>query len=283
MSLHDPRLTPARPDLAAAKLRGIIDAPRFVEGQARRVVATSAPVRKEPSPEASLTSEALFGETVTVYETTEEGWAWGQLDADGYVGWLPAEALGATGIPATHKVSALRTPVFPGPSIKLPPVELLSFGACVTIVETRERFAVTDGGGFIFGNHLAPLDSVEPDFVAVAARFLGAAYLWGGRSSLGLDCSGLVQVALAATGIKAPRDSDMQESALGAPVPFNGDISVLARGDLVFWPGHVGIIEDGETLLHATAAYMSVVREPLAAALARIEAASAPVRSVRRL
>ncbi|MGA0561754.1 C40 family peptidase [Ancylobacter sp. VNQ12] len=283
MTLHDPRLTPARPDLAALHLRGIVEASRFVEGQARRVIATSAPVRKEPSPEASLTTEALFGETVTVYETTEEGWAWGQLDADGYVGWLPAEALGALGLPATHKVSALRTPVFPGPSIKLPPLELLSFGARVAIVEMRERFAVTQEGGFIFGNHLAPLDSVEPDFVAVAAHFLGAAYLWGGRSSLGLDCSGLVQVALAAAGLKAPRDSDMQEHALGAPVAFDGDLSVLRRGDLIFWPGHVGIVEDRDTLLHATAAYMSVVREPLAAALKRIEAASAPVRSVRRL
>lgn len=283
MTLHDPRLTPARPDLAALHLRGIVEASRFVEGQARRVIATSAPVRKEPSPEASLTTEALFGETVTVYETTGEGWAWGQLDADLYVGWLPAEALGALGLPATHKVGALRTPVFPGPSIKLPPLELLSFGARVTVTETRERFAVTEGGGFIFGNHLAPLDSVEPDFVAVAARFLGAAYLWGGRSSLGLDCSGLVQVALDAAGINAPRDSDMQERTLGAPVAFDGDISVLRRGDLIFWPGHVGIVEDGDTLLHATAAYMSVVREPLAAALKRIEAASAPVRSVRRL
>lgn len=283
MTLHDPRLTPARPDLAALHLRGIVEASRFVEGQARRVIATSAPVRKEPSPEASLTTEALFGETVTVYETTEEGWAWGQLDADLYVGWLPAEALAAPGASATHKVSALRTPVFPGPSIKLPPLELLSFGARVAIVETRERFAVTQEGGFIFGNHLAPLDSVEPDFVAVAARFLGAAYLWGGRSSLGLDCSGLVQVALAAAGLNAPRDSDMQERALGAPVAFDGDLSVLRRGDLIFWPGHVGIVEDGDTLLHATAAFLSVVREPLAAALKRIEAASAPVRSVRRL
>ncbi|MDQ0512436.1 C40 family peptidase [Ancylobacter amanitiformis] len=279
----DPRLTPARPDLAAAHLRGVVDAARFIEGERWRVRAVSAPVRREPSPEAPLTTEALSGETVTVYETTPEGWAWGQLEADLYVGWLPVEALAAPGAPVTHKVAALRTPVFPGPSIKLPPRELLSFGSRVGVVEMRERFAVTQDGGFLFAGHLVPLDAVEEDFVAVAARFLGAAYLWGGRSSLGLDCSGLVQVSLAAAGIAAPRDSDMQERALGAPVAFEGDIAVLERGDLVFWPGHVGIVEDRGTLLHATAAFMSVVREPLAGALARIAAASAPVRSVRRL
>lgn len=279
----DPRLTPARPDLAAAHLKGVVVAPRYVEGTAQIVVRASAPMRKEPDPSAPLVTEALFGESVTVYEMTIEGWAWGQIDADGYVGWLPAEALAAPGAPATHKVRALRTPLFPGPSIKLPPMELLSFGSRLTITGTRERFAVTETGGFVFADHLTPLDSYEDDFVVVAARFLGAAYLWGGRSSLGLDCSGLVQVALNACGIPSPRDTDMQEAALGNPVAFSGDLAELKRGDLVYWPGHVGIVEDADTLLHATAYFMSVVREPLKDALTRIEALGTPVRSVKRL
>ncbi len=283
MNELDLRLTPARPDLAAASLRGIVEAPRYAEGAAYRVVHPAAPVRKEPSPEAPLTTEALFGETATIYELTEEGWAWGQLDADGYVGWLPAEALAPAAAGATHKVAALRTPVFPGPSIKLPPQALLSLGCRVTVTEARERFSVTAEGGFIFTAHLAPLDVVEGDVVAAAARYLGAAYLWGGRSSLGLDCSGLVQMALGACGIACPRDSDMQEKALGAAVPFDSDLTTLRRGDLLFWPGHVGMVEDAQTLLHATAFFMSVVREPLAAALARIEAGGTPLRSVRRL
>lgn len=283
MTVLDPRLTPARPDLAAARLRGVVEAPRYVEGTPCRVVRERAGVTRDPDPTAPLTTEALFGETVTLYEATEEGWAWVQLDADGYVGWMALEALAAPAAPATHKVAALRTPVFPGPSIKLPPSALLSFGSRVAIADSRARFLVTEDGGHIFADHLAPLDRVEADPVEVAARFLGAAYLWGGRSSLGLDCSGLVQMALAACGLSCPRDSDMQEAALGVAVPFEGDIAVLRRGDLVFWPGHVGMVEDGATLLHATAHYMSVVREPLAAALARIEGAGMPVRSVRRL
>lgn len=279
----DPRLTPARPDLAALHLKGVVEAESFVAGQRFVVSRAGVPVRKEPDPLAPLVTEALFGETVTVFETTMEGWAWGQLDGDLYVGWLPAEALSPPGAPATHRVRALRTPVFPGPSIKLPPTELLSLGSRVAVAGTRERFAVTAGGGFVFSDHLAPLETQEADFVEVAARFLGAAYLWGGRSSLGLDCSGLVQIALAAAGIAAPRDTDMQENAVGRPVAFSGDLAELRRGDLLFWPGHVGIVEDGATLLHATAFTLSVVREPLAAALARIEGGGTKLRSVRRL
>ncbi|WP_371347326.1 C40 family peptidase [Ancylobacter sp. IITR112] len=279
----DPRLTPARPDLAARHLDGVVPAARYVDGVTHRTRRPTAPVRATPDPMAPLVTEALSGESVTVYETTDEGWAWGQLDADGYVGWLPAGALVPAGPAPTHKVAALRTPVFPGASIKLPPRELLSFGSHVAIVETRERFAVTEDGGFIFAAHLAPLDSFEADVVAVAARFLGAAYLWGGRSSLGLDCSGLVQAALTACGIPCPRDTDMQEAALGVPVAFSGDLGELRRGDLLYWPGHVGLVAGGATLLHATAHFMSVVREPLDTALTRIAASGTKLRSVRRL
>lgn len=279
----DPRLTPARPDLAARHLEGKVEAGRFVEGTSYRVVHPTAGMTKEPSPDASLTTQALHGETVTVYETTMEGWAWGQLDRDFYVGWLPADALAPVAAPATHRVSALRTPVFPGPSIKLPPTMLLDFDSRLSIVDRRDRFLVTDAGGFVFAGHLQPLAETEDDFVEVATRFLGAAYLWGGRSSLGLDCSGLVQVALQSCGIECPRDSDMQEQALGIKLDFDGDITRLKRGDLIFWPGHVAIVEDGGTLLHATAHFMSVVREPLRSALVRIAATGTPVRTVKRL
>ena len=282
MNAFDPRLTPARPDLASARLAGTVEAARFVEGTRHVIAWPVAPVKAQPSPEAPLVTEVLFGESVTVFEITEEGWAWGQLDADHYVGWLSAEALAPLDGAPTHKVTALRTPVFPGPSIKLPPTALLSFGSRLVVTGTRERFAVT-GGGFIFAGHLAPLEAKETDFVAVAARFLGLPYLWGGRSGAGMDCSGLVQVALTACGIACPRDSDMQEAALGETVPFAGDTTELRRGDLIFWPGHVGIVEDEATLLHATAFFMAVVREPLSEALLRIESASAPVRTVKRL
>jgi cell wall-associated NlpC family hydrolase len=275
----DPRITPARPDLAAAHLRGKVQAPRFVEGTAQEVIVGIAPLRKDPSHDAPLLTEALYGERVTIYETDEEGWAWGQLDADKYVGWLPAAMLLAPQASPTHKVAALRTFIFPGPSIKLPPVDALPLGAQVAVMREQDTFAVTASGGFVPKNHLVPLKSNEPDFVAVAERFVGTPYLWGGKSTLGIDCSGLVQVALTACGVACPRDSDMQEAAVGKPANLAG----LQSGDLIFWKGHVAIARGRNSLIHANAFHMAVTIEPVAEALARIAAAGSQVTSVRRL
>ena len=153
----DRRLTPARPDLAAAHLRGKVEAARFAEGMPREVVEAPAPVRREPAPDAPLDTEALKGERVTVYEITEEGWAWGQLASDGYVGWLPANALAEPGPAPTHRVAALRTLVFPGPSIKLPPSETLSMGCHLAIARIEDRLAVTAQRLYVPANHLVPV------------------------------------------------------------------------------------------------------------------------------
>jgi len=280
----DQRLTPARPDLAALHLRGRVEAARFVEGRRMRVLSPCAPMRRQPRPDAPLDTEALHGEVVTVYEQSEEGWAWGQIETDGYVGYLPSEALAAEAASPTHRVAALRTFIYPGPSIKLPPVGALSLGSRLAVAREEGTFAVTGDGGFVFAAHLAPVDAAEPDFVAVAERFLGVPYLWGGRTSLGLDCSGLVQVALGAAGQAAPRDSDQQEAALGAPLQIGDDLSGLARGDLIFWRGHVGVMLDAERLLHANGHHMAVAVEPLRDARDRIRANSyGPITSARRL
>jgi len=275
----DPRLTPARADLAARSLEGKVAAARFVDGEVREVVEPQVPVRRAPAFDAPLDTEALMGERVTVFETSDEGWAWGQLGADRYVGFMPASGLAPPGPAATHRVSAVRTLVFPGPSIKLPPLATLPFGAALAIVRTDERFAVTAAGGHVPARHLAPLERRETDFVAVAERFLGTPYLWGGKTSLGLDCSGLVQIALAACGVACPRDSDMQEAALGAAVAGGSP----RRGDLMFWKGHVAIVRDDATLVHANAFHMAVAIEPIAAAIARIRPTDGAMTSIRRL
>jgi cell wall-associated NlpC family hydrolase len=274
----DPRITPARPDLAAKHLEGKVKAAHFAAGEDYEVIDAQAPMRRAPSPDAPLDTEALLGERVTIYQFNEEGWAWGQLAADGYVGWLPANALLKPRAAPTHKVTALRTLAFPGNSIKAPPVAAPPLGSRLCILREQDRFAVANIG-FLPAGHLAPLDHAEADFVAVAERFLGTPYLWGGKTNYGLDCSGLVQVALNACGVSCPRDSDMQERALGTPV----DLAQLRRGDLVFWKGHVAIVRDETSLVHANAFHMQVAIEPIAEAFARIAAAGSPVTSARRL
>jgi cell wall-associated NlpC family hydrolase len=281
MPAFDPRLTPARADLAAKHLEGKVKAARYVEGRVYDVIEPQAPLRREPRPDASLETEALKGERVTIYDSNGEGWAWGQLAADGYVGWLPDNALTPAGAAPTHKVRALRTLVFPGASIKLPPLEALPLGARLAIARIEDRMAVTQSGAYVPAAHLAPLDENESDFVAVAERFLGTPYLWGGKTALGLDCSGLVQVALTACGVSCPRDSDMQEAALGTAVSANP--SALKRGDLIFWKGHVAIARDRDSLLHANAFHMAVAIEPIVDAIARIGGGDSKVSSVRRL
>jgi Bacterial dipeptidyl-peptidase Sh3 domain/NlpC/P60 family len=280
----DPRITPARHDLAAKQLAGVVDAQRFVEGKPYEIGASQAPVRKAPAHDAELQTEALKGERVTIYDINDDGWAWGQLAGDSYVGFMPASALCASGPQATHKVTALRTFVFPGPSIKLPPLETLSFGSQLVVARIDGPFAITASGGHVPVLHLAPIETMETDFVAVAERFLGIPYLWGGKTSLGIDCSGLVQLALGACGVACPRDTDMQEQALGSALARPDDLEQLRRGDLVFWKGHVAIVRDDATLVHANASgHMAVAVDATAAAIARIRALGSEVTSVRRL
>lgn len=278
----DPRLTPARPDLADERLRGEIDAARYIPGTLRRIVVPSAPLRRSPAPDASLDTEALMGELVTIYDE-HEGWAWGQLQSDGYVGYLPDEALGPSNVEPGHRIGVLRTFVYPGPSLKLPPSGYLSLNACVSVTEIAGDYARIGIAGFVFAAHLVGIEDYEPDFVEVAERFVGTPYLWGAKTSLGLDCSGLIQLSLAASGIAAPRDSDMQAN-LGDPVEIRSDLGGLRRGDLIFWKGHMGVMLDAERLLHANGHHMMTAVEPLAIAEERIRRKSfGPITAIRRL
>ncbi|SMD09817.1 NlpC/P60 family protein [Rhizobium sp. RU36D] len=266
----DRRLHAFRPDLADASLQGRVEADRFVTGEPSRVRVPLVALRPRPDAGCGIDTQLLLGEAVTVFDRAN-GWAWVQSQRDGYVGYLPDEALGAVASTPTHQVIVPRTFLYPGPELRFPHVSTLSMGSALTVTgeaETRgTRYFLLDDGTAVVAAHCLPLGTfVSDDYVSIAARFLETPYLWGGRSGLGIDCSGLVQLALQMTGHAAPRDSDMQASGLGAPIAREE----LMRGDLVFWKGHVGIMEDEKTLLHANGHTMTVAREDFEAAVARI-------------
>jgi cell wall-associated NlpC family hydrolase len=279
VSQLDPRRYPYRIDLAADSLAHIVRAARYVIGEVRQVKVPIAGLRRRGAPEAALDTEALHGEKVTVYEDTRS-WSWVQLKADGYVGYVPSDALRPVPQDATHKIGALRALVFKEPDIKSPVLRALSFGSLVSSTGAG-KFIKLDDGGFVHLRHTVSPNDKPADYVKVAERFIGTPYLWGGKTSLGIDCSGLVQVAMTAAGHFCPRDSYMQQAEVGLSRDVS-DIDGLQRGDLVFWKGHVGIMRDKERLLHANAHFMEVCVEPLAAVIVRMAALGSTIAAIRR-
>lgn len=263
-----------RPDLADVRLQGRVGSQRFVDGIVHQVRVPLAALRKAPDATLGYETEALLGEFVRVFDDAD-GWAWGQLERDGYVGYLQMDALSDTCVAPTHRISSPATFVYPEPSIKRPPVAQLSLNALVTAAtpSVDDRFLALTGGGFVYARHARPVTTYARDFVEVAEHMVHTPYLWGGRSRLGLDCSGLVQLSLEAAGIACPRDSDMAAAELGDNVLVPADLEGLERGDVVYWPGHCGIMIDGVMLLHANGHHMSTVIEPLSQAVRRIRKA----------
>jgi cell wall-associated NlpC family hydrolase len=278
----DPRRNAFRPDLAALALEGLVEAERYVAGEPAFVARAAVPLRRAPDPSRGFETEALFGEGVTIFDEAG-GWSWVQLSRDGYVGYVPSEVLRRGVLQPTHRVQTLGTFLYAAPDIKSSPLMHLSMNALLPVRGGDEHFLELAAGGFVYARHATSVNRYARDFVAIAERFLGMPYLWGGRTHIGVDCSGLVQTALAAAGIAAPRDTDMQLAELGESVPVRADFDGLARGDLVFWKGHVGIMIDGVLMVHANGHHMLVAIEPLPEAAERMRKAAGDVIAVKRL
>jgi cell wall-associated NlpC family hydrolase len=278
MTTLDPRLHAYKPSRADISLKGKITTEYFVVGQKMQVKVPVLNIHKEPSRESVQVTQALIGETVSIFET-EHGWAWLQLKEDGYVGYAEMSKLGSNVFETTHRVAVLSTLLYPKPDLKSQPVKHLSLQAALAVNGREGEYSILATGGYVFTNHIREENTAASDYVSVAGMFLGVPYQWGGKSVAGLDCSGLVQLALQSTGKECPRDSDMQEHTLGTSILVD---AVLQRGDLVFWDGHVGIMVNATDVLHANGHHMMVMLEPFEEARSRIAATGKPVTSVKR-
>jgi cell wall-associated NlpC family hydrolase len=276
------KLLPARADLAAAHLKGQVDAGRFVEPVDMQVNAGVTALRRDPTDDGAMDTQLLFGEVFAVLEE-RDGWAWGFSRHDGYVGWVDMAALSSPVTEPTHRISALRSYLFSEPDLKSAPHCLLSMNAKITCGAKQGRFVSASGRGWVFEGHLVAMNHAASDFVSVAERFSGAPYQWGGKESLGLDCSGLVQTALEAAGICVLRDTDMQETEFSQRFAVISPDETRQRGDIVFWAGHVGIMVDAIHIIHANAHFMETIIEPIAETTRRAVANDSPVTSVIRL
>jgi cell wall-associated NlpC family hydrolase len=276
MSPLDPRLNVHRPDLASVHLKHLVGAARYVEDTPAQCKVALAGIFKQPSDEATQLTQMLLGETMGVFER-RDGWAWVQLDDDSYVGYVREAALRTDIVETTHRVRVPLTHLFPQADIKSRPPVSVSMNARLKVDKDEGEFARLASGHFANTRHISTAS--ETDFVSVAEQFLHTPYLWGGKSVVGIDCSGLVQVALQACGLGCPRDSDMQEQGLGQAV----EQTDMRRGDLVFWKGHVGIMQDAKTLLHANGHHMMVVSEPLQKAVSRIASKGSAITAVKRI
>jgi cell wall-associated NlpC family hydrolase len=270
LTVRDTRLHAFRPDLADARLRGEVEAMRFVEAVPARIGVAVADLHETPRPDGGLLTQALFGDDVRVFDVAD-GWAWIQIERDGYVGYVADAALTQRNLAPTHIVTAPRTFLYPGPDLKQPATGSLSMGSRVAVKASAEkrgtRYALLASGEAIVERHLAPLSWRADDYVAVAEVLVNTPYLWAGASAFGIDCSGLVQLSMRMAGKNVLRDSDMQAASIGVAVEREAG---LARGDLVFWKGHVAILTDADTMIHANGHTMTVSREGLDEAIGRI-------------
>ncbi len=275
---YDRRLTAANGRVAAQELAGRIRAQRYVQPDPARIAPPVADLLDAPAPDGRRDRQLLTGWAVEVFER-RDGYAFVRSLRDGYVGYIAERAL-AGPEQATHRVCARTTHVYPRPDLKSRECLSLSFGSEVAVTGGDADFVATRHG-WIPAPHVAPLDRLFDDPVTVAGLFLGVPYLWGGNSGFGIDCSGLVQAALLACGHACPGDTDMQAGAVGRALAGG---TPPERGDLLFWQGHVAMVTDAQTLIHANAGHMAVSREPIAAAIARIAGrGEGPVTAHRRL
>ena len=280
----DPRLRPMRDGTAANTLKEILHAKNYAEGKTYNVIVAVCVLRSEPEEDAGAETQLLCGENFTVYGEYDD-WFWGQSSHDNYVGWLRKAHLREGSSGATHHVMSRGTFLYSKADMKSRPILKIPMAAQIEVIgeeEVRGMKYLETTLGWLIARHARQLDEYASDFVMVAESVMGLTYLWAGRSTFGIDCSGLIQLVMKMAGIAVLRDTDMQEQTIGEEISLTDDLSGLQRGDLIFWPGHVGMMRDETNFLHANGHTMTVFSEPLKEAIDRIAYLYEKPRTVRR-
>lgn len=260
---NDPRVTPSRPDLAADWLDGYLEAEHFAKPDPHSIEKDMVPLYRTPDDSQGIQSQLLYGECFDVLED-KDGWLWGQNHSDGYVGYIKKEGAIKKRTRSTHQVMNIGTWGYASRDIKSAPVQYYSFGSLLEVTDMEDRYAQLADGTYVMCGHIRALDAPDTDPISHAFRFLGVPYLWGGRSSCGIDCSALIQLCMDQCGIKIPRDTDLQQKALGKTIAANLGEAALVPGDLVFWPGHIAMLIDRTNIIHANTRSMAVSIDELA-------------------
>lgn len=276
MTKLDKRLNAWRDDLADSRLRGTVSAARYADGEPMTVQSPRAGLHGRADETSMMIAEALLGDLVSVFESAN-GWSWAQLQKDNYVGYIKSDNLRPCWQQATHKLSVVASFIYPEPDLKSVPATRIFLNSQLCVKQVSQGWAELEQGGFVYEPHVCQIDEFATDPVAIAEKFINVPYLWGGATQDGLDCSALVQQAYHACGLVCPRDSDMIEAEIGDPNPNS-----LQRGDLVFWDGHIGMMQDETSMIHANGYHMAVESEEFAKAQARINRQYGSTARVRR-
>jgi len=235
------------------------------------VIKPSIPMRSKPKETSSLETECLFGETVNILDEYLN-WYYCKLLTDNYCGWVQKKYLGET-IKSSHRVVSNRSYLFKDNDIKSGCINYLPLGSQIYVNDYDDFWAKVYLGNntnqkfaYIPRKHLVKKEDKIDDWVITAEKLIGTPYVWGGRDSMGLDCSALLQLSYQTYGENIPRNSSDQSLLNKETIKKN---EILKRGFTIFWKGHVGIMVDETYCIHANAFHMEVSKEPLVNILER--------------